>query len=867
MALVDVTRSCLDSIRQISEHIEGSILYLDAGSTESFQFMGAFPVLLDAGVRTVCSLENMCSLDQVVDLNSSSYPATKVVVITTRLLSDAHRYILRCLSTHQGVRRCSVFTSISEIAHSAYPDSPLGPDAFREYESLLIQDYKELEKKVTKSKRPGSSNKRENLISEEEGWSQLTSSEEDIDHASPSGRNFFKDNLIEDTEDVWEKLVVSVHHFPMILCPFSPRVFVLPSEGSIAEAYLSVEHEDALSPGLPPLSTGSPFDRDDAPPGATLTANFLYHLATEMDLKLEIFSLGDLSKTVGKILTDMSSLYDVGRRKRSAGLLLVDRTLDLVTPCCHGDSLVDRMFSSLPRRERTKSYAQIRGSEAKLKNGPSSLQRAPLDVHIPLAKVLSEEDCKMDNFRLLESIEAFLCGWESSNSTSQIVDLVTLRNKIHNEKNLLSEMELLSGSFVSTENFHGTPYFETILDRRTKDGAVLVKKWLQEAIHRENITVNVKTRPGYATKSELQSLIKALAKSQSSLLRNKAIIQLAVATLAAMDESNSVRWDAFVSSEKILSVSAGDTTSQSLAAEIGDLINKSAFAGLHGQKNRKLGASVGVLSFQDALLLMITGYILAGENFPTSGSDGPFSWQAEQLLKDSIVDSILENPGVARLKFLNGLTEDLENNLNRLKSEENKEASSDKLQLDDLDDDQWGTWGDEDADNVDDTKDKDSYGDMQLKLELRDRVDNLFKFLHKLSSLKQKNIPLRDGSMSSESSFGGDPYASKGLLYKLLSKILSKNDVPGLEYHSSTVGRLFKSGFGRFGLGQAKPNLADQNLILVFVIGGINGLEVREAQEAISDSGRPDVELILGGTTLLTPDDMLDLLLGSSSYI
>ena len=43
--------------------------------------------------------------------------------------------------------------------------------------------------------------------------------------------------------------------------------------------------------------------------------------------------------------------------------------------------------------------------------------------------------------------------------------------------------------------------------------------------------------------------------------------------------------------------------------------------------------------------------------------------------------------------------------------------------------------------------------------------------------------------------------------------------------------------------------------------------KVREAQEALSDSGRPDVELIIGGTTLLTPNDMLDLLLGSSSYI
>lgn len=37
------------------------------------------------------------------------------MIITSQLLSDAHRYILRCLSTLQGIRSCTVFTSISEV--------------------------------------------------------------------------------------------------------------------------------------------------------------------------------------------------------------------------------------------------------------------------------------------------------------------------------------------------------------------------------------------------------------------------------------------------------------------------------------------------------------------------------------------------------------------------------------------------------------------------------------------------------------------------------------------------------------------------------------------------------------------------------
>nr|VDC80376.1 unnamed protein product [Brassica rapa] len=66
---------------------------------------------------------------------------------------------------------------------------------------------------------------------------------------------------------------------------------------------------------------------------------------------------------------------------------------------------------------------------------------------------------------------------------------------------------------------------------------------------------------------------------------------------------------------------------------------------------------------------------------------------------------------------------------------------------------------------------------MQLKLDLRDRVDSLFR-----ATLQAYN---------------------KGAEQRV------KDEMPGLEeYYSSTVGRLFKSGFG---LGQAKPSLADQS--------------------------------------------------------
>ncbi|KAK1424108.1 hypothetical protein QVD17_19421 [Tagetes erecta] len=819
MAFINVINSCLDSIREISEELKDAIVYLDAGCTESFKFLGAFAILLEMGVLAVCSLESMSSLDSAIGWNQKSDVQTKVVFFTCRLLSDSHRYILRRLSTHKRVFQCTIYTSISETGHSAYPDSPLGPDAYHEYQSLLVQDYEELMKKNNLNSSTKHTNNKGNLLPEdEEGWLQLTPRAEDDSPKSPSFS----------IGHIGQKLVAYVHHFPMILCPFSPKFFVLPSEGSISEAYLSADQENSISSGLPPLSTGTFNDGEDVPPGVALTAQFLYHLTTKMDLKLEIFSLGDLSRTIGKLITDMSSLYDVGRRKRSAGLLLIDRTVDLLTPCCHGDSLVDRIFSFAPRRTRT----MAKGSQTQ-----PNLLRAPLDVQIPLADVLRDIPPKTN----VQLFEAFLNGWNSYDSGTEINSLVSLHDDF-------SETELLSGSLVSTENFNGTPYLESTLDRRTKDGTILIKKLLQETLRKEKISVN--------PKADLQLMIKALAKSQSCFMRNKGIIQLAVATSYAMTEKYRAKWDSFMSAEKILNISAGDT-SQNLSSQMCDIINKSCF----GESE---SSSHGLFSVEDALLLTVTGYILAGENFPTSGSAGPFSWQEEHFLKEAIVDAILENPKLAKYKFLHGLFHDLEANLKKKKGE-NTEEYSKALESDD---DQWGNWGEEEEEDVDkNASNENVYSDMQLKLELRDRVDNLFKFLHKLTNLKD-NKGIRDMASSLENSIGvDDPYSRKGLLYKLLTRILSKYDVPGLEYHSSTVGRLFKSGFGRFGLGQAKPSLSDQNVILVFVVGGMNGIEVLEAQEALSESGRGDIEVILGGTTFLTPADMLDLLLGDFSNI
>ncbi|CAL4989383.1 unnamed protein product [Urochloa decumbens] len=857
MGSVDLIAACLDSIRQIGDEIADTIVYVDAGTLEAFQFIGAFPLLLELGARAVCSLENASPLDAVADWHSKfSHPVRKIVVLTSRLLSDAHRYILRCLGNHGTVSHCTVLTAISEIGHSAYVDSPLGPDAFREYETLLVLDHEELFKKCEKS------NKHKDNISyagsdfttETDKYSEWGSGVHygSNSESSPTKKILFDGDLGQ-LEAGGKRLSVTVSHFPMIFSPISSRAFVLPSEGIIADSCLSNQHEDSLGPGLPSISTGKPFDSDEVPPGVTLTAQFLYHLANKMDLKLDIFSLGDTSKVIGKLMMDMSSLYDVGRNKRSAGLLIVDRTVDLLTPCFHGDSFLDRMLSSLPRKEKMSSSSVAKNPQTPNKHSHAAVKRVPLDIKVPFETVFKKEEPKSTTSMLSEGIMSFMSGWNSVDVDSEVTWLPDYSDKAHDDK-LGSDLGTLNGSLLS--NYAGVRYLEALLDRGAKDGLMLIKKWLIEALQHEKLSSASKGRQGATSVSEIHSMLQTLSQDHLSLLRNRGIIQLALAAEMTLLEPQSSRWDAFTSAERILSVTSAETT-QSLASELRDFINTSTSVDSHKQATT-MEPSQGLLSFRDVLLLTIIGYILAGENFPTSMAGGPFSWEDERSLKDVVVDSILERPSSVKLRFLDGLDNELEAKERSKDVERNNDSAEPASSTDDFDD-EWGNW--DDNDNADDQKEE-AYGDMQLKLEVRDRIDQLFKFFHKLSSMRLRNHALGEG-LAALNRFETDGYSRKGLLYKLLLALLSRYDVPGLEYHSSAVGRLFKSGLGRFGLGQSKPSFGEQSVLIIFVVGGINTLEVREVMKAISESSRPDVELILGGTTLLTPDDMFELMLGS----
>ena len=135
-----------------------------------------------------------------------------------------------------------------------------------------------------------------------------------------------------------------------------------------------------------------------------------------------------------------------------------------------------------------------------------------------------------------------------------------------------SQLDPMYGSLASSGSCNDVHCLEALLERQTKYGTLLIKKWLQEAIRQEKDSI--RSCLGAVIASDLRSFMNALTSNPTSIMRNRGIIQLAKAAEVALSEPWSMCWEAFASAERMLMLSAGDT-SQSLSSQIQDLINRS----------------------------------------------------------------------------------------------------------------------------------------------------------------------------------------------------------------------------------------------------------------------------------------------------
>ncbi len=89
-------------------------------------------------------------------------------------------------------------------------------------------------------------------------------------------------------------------------------------------------------------------------------------------------------------------------------------------------------------------------------------------------------------------------------------------------------------------------------------------------------------------------------------------------------------------------------------------------------------------------------------------------------------------------------------------------------------------------------------------------------------------------------------------------RVLKRQAIPGLHHATASLRGLFKSGLGRFGL-QKQPHPADHSVVMLFVVGGVSVLEVREVRQEVDSQqslGGKFAQILIGGTVLLRPRDL-----------
>lgn len=133
-----------------------------------------------------------------------------------------------------------------------------------------------------------------------------------------------------------KKLEILVQFFPGLMCSLARGAFVLPSSAAVTQAPLCLEQSpdgeetitECLGRGLP--SVGGPVGGDEAlPAGVSLLAHALGEMLAQLELKPEVFSLGPTSRAIAKAMTELPTV----ETRTGVGVVLVDRTLDLVRAC------------------------------------------------------------------------------------------------------------------------------------------------------------------------------------------------------------------------------------------------------------------------------------------------------------------------------------------------------------------------------------------------------------------------------------------------------------------------------------------------------------------------------------------------------
>lgn len=305
----------------------------------------------------------------------------------------------------------------------------------------------------------------------------------------------------------------AVHHVPLMLCPITPTVFVLPASsafsrfpnaGGVPAGWATIV-ASAVEREAPPSSSLSVKGPQTA--GPYLLARALTQTAAALGHGVECYSSGPFSKLVGRAMGFIPPLLDADGRslERSAALVLVDRLADLVSPLLHEDILIDRMYTS----------SQIRDPSLR-----------PAIGSIPMLNTLEK-----------------------------------------------SSSSLVRGSLAHPHDKEAVNQTEFLLARQGKDSKLFIRKWFREVYRKEGLSPSVRLKPGVVTPGEMKALATTLLeKGHGSFFRHMSLLQIAYAAESATSGENELRFSALAAEQKRLLLACAESAQAAAAYLRRDLI-------------------------------------------------------------------------------------------------------------------------------------------------------------------------------------------------------------------------------------------------------------------------------------------------------
>ncbi|DBA83451.1 TPA: hypothetical protein ACH3X2_006387 [Trebouxia sp. C0005] len=389
-------------------------------------------------------------------------------------------------------------------------------------------------------------------------------------------------------------------------------------------------------------------------------------------------------------------------------------------------------------------------------------------------------------------------------------------------------------------------WLQFLLGRQPKDALLYLRKWLKEAAKKENVqpkNARCKLTDKAAIAEEVKGWADALMTKPDVMLRHRGIIQLACAAVHASTGESFANWAALESQEQQLLQHALDGT-EGLANAVIDI-----FRGLSRKPTTHQ-------ELQDALLLMCMAYCLAAnhaqaqqEHAPSHG-DSPWFSDQESAIQEALIHALLhvDHSSLTQLTWLEDLPHRIQQH--QLRQQQLSPADSDYQEGEER---QEG-WDEEDLQDHGSSLYRER---QQLKAALQQTSERMLVQLRSAAALQARVQDRMQKSGEAHEEAGGE--AEKlPLLRHVTRQVLKRQTIPGLHHATASLRGLFKSGLGRFGL-QKQPHPADHSVVILFVVGGVSMLELREVHLEVDSQqglGGKLPHILAGGTVLLRPRDL-----------